>query len=101
MFDALRAGLDGSDCGLLFCDLDDFKTVNDRFGHGVGDQLLAEAATRLVEVAGPEHLVSRFGGDEFIILCVAGDQRELAELPARVVPRLGMSFPGPGAPLTI
>ncbi|MDK3255019.1 GGDEF domain-containing protein [Blastococcus capsensis] len=101
LFDALRAGLDGSDCGLLFCDLDDFKTVNDRFGHGVGDQLLAEAATRLVEVAGPEHLVSRFGGDEFIILCVAGDQRELAELSARVVARLGMSFPGPEGPLTI
>ena len=101
LFDALHARLDGSDCGLLFCDLDDFKTVNDRFGHGVGDRLLAEAATRLVEAAGPEHLVSRFGGDEFVILSLVGDERELAELSARVVARLSTAFPGPEGPLTI
>jgi diguanylate cyclase (GGDEF)-like protein/PAS domain S-box-containing protein len=101
LFDALRARLEGAGCGLLFCDLDDFKTVNDQYGHGVGDQLLAEAATRLVEVAGPEHLVARFGGDEFIILCPAGDERKLAELSRRVVARLGMPFPGPEGPLVI
>ena len=101
LFDALHARLEASECGLLFCDLDDFKTVNDRFGHGMGDRLLAEAATRLVEVAGPEHLVARFGGDEFVILSLTGDQRELAELSARVVARLGMPFPGPEGPLSI
>ncbi|WP_041775526.1 GGDEF domain-containing protein [Blastococcus saxobsidens] len=101
LFDALRARLEASECGLLFCDLDDFKTVNDRFGHGVGDQLLAEAATRLVEVAGPDHLVARFGGDEFVILSMAGEERELAELSVRVVARLGMPFPGPEGPLLI
>ncbi|TYP86567.1 GGDEF domain-containing protein [Blastococcus xanthinilyticus] len=101
LFDALRARLDGSGCGLLFCDLDDFKTVNDHYGHGMGDQLLAEAATRLVEVAGPDHMVARFGGDEFVVLCPAGDEHELAALSARVVTRLGMPFPGPEGPLSI
>ena len=101
LFDALRARLAGAGCGLLFCDLDDFKTVNDQYGHGVGDQLLAEAATRLVEVAGPDHMVARFGGDEFVVLCPSGDERELSELSGRVVGRLGMPFPGPEGPLLI
>ena len=101
LFDALRSRLEGPGCGLLFCDLDDFKTVNDQYGHGVGDQLLAEAATRLAEVAGPDHMVARFGGDEFVILCPVGDREELADLSRRVVGRLGMPFPGPEGPLLI
>ena len=101
LFDALRARLERSGCGLLFCDLDDFKTVNDQYGHGVGDRLLAEAATRLVEVAGAEHLVARFGGDEFVILCPDQEEKELAELARRVVGRLTSPFPGPEGPLRI
>jgi diguanylate cyclase (GGDEF)-like protein/PAS domain S-box-containing protein len=52
---------------LLYCDLDDFKPVNDELGHVVGDQVLSAVAGRLRHACG-EHLVARLGGDEFAVL---------------------------------
>jgi cyclic di-GMP phosphodiesterase Gmr len=102
LFDALRARLvEGVDCGLLFCDLDGFKGVNDEHGHSVGDRLLAEVALRLAEVAGPGELVSRFGGDEFVILCTGRPEEDLDALAERVTERIRAPFPGPGAPTSI
>ncbi|MCF6507904.1 diguanylate cyclase [Blastococcus sp. MG754426] len=101
LFDVLGLRLEMTGCGLLFCDLDEFKQVNDRYGHGVGDRLLAEVATRLVEVAGAENLVTRFGGDEFVIVCPAGNEAELVDLSRRVVTRMSLPFPGPDGPLSI
>lgn len=53
---------------LLLFDLDGFKDVNDRFGHGVGDGLLQAIASRLPTVLGPAATLARFGGDEFAVL---------------------------------
>lgn len=53
---------------VLFLDLSRFKNINDSFGHSFGDRLLKLIAERLRSVCGKECLVSRFGGDEFIIL---------------------------------
>ena len=53
---------------LLYIDLDRFKQVNDSLGHGVGDKLLIEVASRMQDVVGKEHSVGRQSGDEFIIL---------------------------------
>lgn len=54
--------------GLIFMDLDLFKNINDTYGHGVGDQVLITIARRLNETVRVVDMVSRVGGDEFIIL---------------------------------
>ncbi len=63
-----RARRQGTTMGLLFCDLDGFKTVNDRFGHHAGDRVLVETATRLRSTARAGDTVARLAGDEFVIL---------------------------------
>jgi diguanylate cyclase (GGDEF)-like protein len=53
---------------VLFVDLNEFKQVNDRFGHEVGDRVLIEIAQRLVSNLRDTDLAARFGGDEFVLL---------------------------------
>jgi diguanylate cyclase (GGDEF)-like protein len=77
LFEALRRHFDAETsggCGLLFCDPDDFKSVNDGHGDAVGDRLLVEVASRLLEVAEPGDMVARFGGDEFVVLRQGADE---------------------------
>jgi diguanylate cyclase (GGDEF)-like protein/PAS domain S-box-containing protein len=58
----------GNKIGLIFMDLDRFKTINDTLGHGVGDLVLKEVAKRLKKAVRKVDIVARLGGDEFVIL---------------------------------
>ncbi|MGH3297445.1 MAG: putative bifunctional diguanylate cyclase/phosphodiesterase, partial [Trebonia sp.] len=66
--------------GVLFIDLDDFKVVNDTKGHGVGDELLVEAAARLASLVRESDSAARLGGDEFALL--VGDAETTAAVEA-------------------
>ena len=71
---------------VLFLDLDHFKLVNDSHGHAVGDAVLVALAGRLMASAGPNGVVARQGGDEFVVLS-DGDDREGAMAMAREITR--------------
>jgi diguanylate cyclase (GGDEF)-like protein len=83
-----RAGRFGSDLSLVMADLDGFKTVNDRFGHPVGDSVLREFAETLRETAREVDTTGRWGGEEFMLILPATD----AEGGARLAERVRVAF---------
>jgi diguanylate cyclase (GGDEF)-like protein len=64
---------------VFFLDVNDFRSVNERFGHHVGDQLLATLGRRLQQSAGPGAVVARLGGDEFAVLVEKLEGADVAE----------------------
>ena len=89
----LRAGLP---VAVLYCDLDGFKAVNDRFGHLAGDDVLAAAAGRLQDVAAhlsaEQVLVARIGGDEFVMALVRVPEAQLTAATEQVLAAMRPTF---------
>jgi len=80
---------------LIMADLDDFKSVNDTFGHNAGDQVLLAFATLLMENSRQEDLAARFGGEEFNMMLPGTGAEEAAVLGERLRRDLKeMTFPG-------
>lgn len=78
---------------LLLLDLDDFKPINDRYGHFAGDQVLIQLARRLEECVRHSDHVTRLGGDEFVLLLTGvRDPACVCELASRVITRLQEPF---------
>lgn len=89
----LSANREHWNLALLFIDLDQFKVVNDTFGHVMGDELLQQAADRIRECVREADTVSRFGGDEFVILLQDIYDLDAAALVAsKVIETLTRSF---------
>jgi diguanylate cyclase (GGDEF)-like protein/PAS domain S-box-containing protein len=91
---AMDRGDRGADpVGVLFLDLDDFKAINDSFGHPAGDRLLVAVAERIRAATRPGDTVARFGGDEFAVLVESGAMPEAAEAVAeRITEGLAATF---------
>ncbi|HVM07329.1 MAG TPA: EAL domain-containing protein [Acidimicrobiales bacterium] len=98
LLDRLQHALEGSkrrgtSVAVLFLDLDRFKVVNDSLGHELGDRLLVAAARRISSVLRPDDTATRFGGDEFVVVCddVASDEQAL-EIANRLAAALAAPF---------
>lgn len=111
---ALRAHRSGTNAAVLFADLDDFKLVNDTYGHETGDRLLRAVAERLSGLVRRSDTVARISGDEFAFLCedlasaadcisVAARIKQAFSSPfdlggteIRITASVGMAYAGPG-----
>jgi diguanylate cyclase (GGDEF)-like protein len=87
---------------VLFLDLDNFKQINDHFGHDSGDQLLVEVARRLEDSLREEDTAARLGGDEFVIVLPdVTNETGAVEVAQRIVQALHKPLPHPFAGITL
>lgn len=73
---------------LLLIDLDNFKQVNDSFGHVAGDEVLVEAAARMRDAIGPKDLLARYGGEEFLVVLPDADMTQAHAMAENIRARI-------------
>lgn len=97
-----RVGASGDPRIVVVIDLDGFKGVNDRFGHAAGDDLLREVGSQMAKHLRPRDVVTRMGGDEFVLILGSADEAVAAAVVERLVAALpiacstGLSAWAPG-----
>ena len=101
-----EAGRPGGDVAVMIADLDNFKSVNDRFGHPTGDAVLAEVARRLRDQLRSDDLLARFGGEEFLIILRGASSRQARSAADRLCKAIrGLTAPletqAGGQPITV
>ena len=77
---------------LLFVDMDNFKTINDNYGHEIGDCVLCETAKRLSSVTSKNDIVARYSGDEFIIVTFTVTPEHLNQLTQRALTEINQPY---------
>ncbi len=88
-----RLALDRSITAVMFIDLDNFKWINDTYGHEAGDSLLVEVGERLRLCVRVNDLIARLGGDEFAVVCHRLESRDKVEQVAeRIIDKLKQPF---------
>lgn len=87
-----KASREGSSFALMFMDLDGFKTVNDAWGHEVGDKLLVAATGRLEQQLTGQYTLARIGGDEFVLLTEVSAPEDAAALAKSLVHAIDKPF---------
>jgi diguanylate cyclase (GGDEF)-like protein/PAS domain S-box-containing protein len=99
---ALVAGREDRVVAAVFVDIDHFKLINDSYGHEAGDAVLTAVAERLSAAVRPSDTVTRFAGDEFVVVCESlDDPSQVMGLADRLLDSLKGSYPVPGASLEL
>jgi len=90
--------------GVLFMDIDYFKKVNDRYGHDVGDRILRIVATTIINGTRSSDVVSRWGGEEFMVLIPRVDTKQLKDIAEKIrllVEKSSISIEGKNIEVTL
>ena len=88
----VRARRDQSAMAVLYLDLDGFKEINDRLGHGAGDALLQMVAGRLSAAVREEDTVARLGGDEFVIVLHLSDGADAGQVASKLIAAVSQPY---------
>ncbi|MGZ2747621.1 diguanylate cyclase domain-containing protein [Burkholderia stagnalis] len=82
----------GQALGVMYLDLDGFKSINDRFGHHAGDEVLTQVAARLCATLPPGELAARIGGDEFVVVIGDTTMQACSLLAAQIIRQISAPY---------
>ncbi len=88
-------------CGIIFLDMDHFKTLNDTLGHMIGDKAIRDVAFSLTKIFGENDFISRFGGDEFCVFVIDISREKLIEKLEKALQVMTLTYEDQGQAVTL